>query len=1360
MEPLDAHFASNGSDILRVDIATEILASKGIDVLDRLIMGQQVSIEDIARTRALLMHFCGSRRPPSPPQAVREALRLALENSIDLSVPSMGHRYGEVESGLKGQIVSGGNLMGEEDEDVQASLLQMVGETPTFEHQFWREDEPIIQVGQAHVCFSPVPPPPLDQQEGRHIPSTQSLSCTIMAGSHVSGNRRSLSSTRKSMSGPSLAVRRPGGESFPISFKATSVGRRCPQANLPCQQFIVGSVGNQSMHAAGSLGYPTTTALSDAFHASFQASSLGCTGPHQRTSLAYEADVLSPLSQAHQPPASNLQPPAPLTTSSCLLRGGSPGLALNQGITMRGLSGKDHSATRRKSRRCAIELNENSFSRRSAFDSSSAQEVHKCTVTDSYVAESIAADMEEYDMVGDALEEVAIPSNKIQLAPDRIQPHAAHHGHPQQRRRWSMLSHGTHISEMLSRRLGLKGQDQVIHSLLPEISSASADRRRTGSDLMRPFASSGEVLVQGMISHMWYDHARAPRRPSSASINEEEALVVFSGGPGIVPGPMKNNSLKEARYMGLPTQQEETSEQVPEPHSSERPEGLETLQNVPKSIKNHSPKSGFLVRLLGACLSPPAADLTCKVSTPNTQQQPGSLNTKNVAETEAASTSNKSLTGSTGMRSAKNAAEKLVESPSKKLSRETDYFTTFRTTSSTSSPYFSALPTMVVSPVPTSVHTLAASPAPSPACPNMVESEYSAVIPHGVEAAASPAMPPFTKEATSPAPAASPAMPPLTKDATAPVNDQVVSIPVMSSPRLSPASQGVKSNTSPLEEEKDYSDEAIVSCVRQNPEEAEPEDVTEQLVTKTDTEEVEEVAQLELQDIPLRGHDKVEIITGDGLCKEASSVMTVTGRPSGTGQAMHEDGVDVECAIVGSGTAAAKLVSGHAVSAGILHGGEDLKLHEEGVKGDVSNEKLEADVELQSIMARPLQDRVTRALFGVDEWAFDSYELCEATADRPLSTLGFFLLKRSGVIEILQLPEGRLTRFLHTIEDGYLQNPYHGRTHAADVLRNFHVIATRGGLLRIMSDQRVMAGGKRIPAGGLGAPVPPATALSSPALAEHRQQQKQQDALLLLSVYLSAIIHDFDHRGLTNAFLITDQHPLALLYNDQSPMENHHVAAAFSVMLDEKQNFLAHLSRKAQVMLRNQMIQLVLGTDMKQHFPTCGLFASNVKAKALAAAASASVACRTSSDRADCHAERPLALEHVEPLSRLQLDEEAQLLVWKMALKCSDLGHLASPEDVHRRWVLALEEEMFRQGDLEKERGHVVSPLMDRAKAGITKSQPGFFNLIALPLFSSFVSVLPSAEPLLNQVKKNHTMWVSDMTAGFIFAKPTMNVHK
>ena len=49
------------------------------------------------------------------------------------------------------------------------------------------------------------------------------------------------------------------------------------------------------------------------------------------------------------------------------------------------------------------------------------------------------------------------------------------------------------------------------------------------------------------------------------------------------------------------------------------------------------------------------------------------------------------------------------------------------------------------------------------------------------------------------------------------------------------------------------------------------------------------------------------------------------------------------------------------------------------------------------------------------------------------------------------------------------------------------------------------------------------------------------------SIYLAAIAHDFEHPGLTNDFLIRSHDPLAILYNDHSPLENHHAARAFSV---------------------------------------------------------------------------------------------------------------------------------------------------------------------------------------------------------------------
>ena len=52
----------------------------------------------------------------------------------------------------------------------------------------------------------------------------------------------------------------------------------------------------------------------------------------------------------------------------------------------------------------------------------------------------------------------------------------------------------------------------------------------------------------------------------------------------------------------------------------------------------------------------------------------------------------------------------------------------------------------------------------------------------------------------------------------------------------------------------------------------------------------------------------------------------------------------------------------------------------------------------------------------------------------------------------------------------------------------------------------------------------------------------------LSSLIIGTTIHDFEHFGYNNAFLIESQHQWAVDYNDQSVCENHHVAAAFNLI--------------------------------------------------------------------------------------------------------------------------------------------------------------------------------------------------------------------
>lgn len=132
------------------------------------------------------------------------------------------------------------------------------------------------------------------------------------------------------------------------------------------------------------------------------------------------------------------------------------------------------------------------------------------------------------------------------------------------------------------------------------------------------------------------------------------------------------------------------------------------------------------------------------------------------------------------------------------------------------------------------------------------------------------------------------------------------------------------------------------------------------------------------------------------------------------------------------------------------------------------------------------------------QWQFDTFELAEASGGRPLSTLAFAIIRRCHVGPTRGLlAERELATYLRHIEDGYRDVPYHNSTHAADVLHTTYTLLTTGGVLQMCSTD--------------------------------------PDMLLLAAVF-AATIHDYEHVGLNNDYLIRSKDELALRYNDRSPM--------------------------------------------------------------------------------------------------------------------------------------------------------------------------------------------------------------------------------
>ncbi|KAK9806640.1 hypothetical protein WJX73_003268 [Symbiochloris irregularis] len=328
--------------------------------------------------------------------------------------------------------------------------------------------------------------------------------------------------------------------------------------------------------------------------------------------------------------------------------------------------------------------------------------------------------------------------------------------------------------------------------------------------------------------------------------------------------------------------------------------------------------------------------------------------------------------------------------------------------------------------------------------------------------------------------------------------------------------------------------------------------------------------------------------------------------------------------------------------------------------------------EHMSIPSVPEADRLLQDI--ANNWDFDVFQLDRATNGHALSYLAFFLFKQRNLFERVKLDEVVFMDFLRKVELGYQQsNPYHNALHAACVLQHTNLlIFAPGGLLEL----------------GV------------------------VEAQLASAMLLAALCHDVGHPGVTNDFLIQTSDPLAILYNDKSPLESHHAAFSFRLMMEDDHLFKFRGASPDRVALRATITDLILGTDMKQHFHLHTLLQNVVQAGM----------------------DKPPQLSALTPAHRL--------VIMQCVLKCADLGHLALPLHLHLHWASRIQEEFFCQGDQQARLGLPVTPINDRSKPELVQgSQVGFFEVVALPLFSTMAKALPAAQHLLRAAMDNYSHW-------------------
>ncbi|KAH0485164.1 MAG: uncharacterized protein KVP18_003982 [Porospora cf. gigantea A] len=206
---------------------------------------------------------------------------------------------------------------------------------------------------------------------------------------------------------------------------------------------------------------------------------------------------------------------------------------------------------------------------------------------------------------------------------------------------------------------------------------------------------------------------------------------------------------------------------------------------------------------------------------------------------------------------------------------------------------------------------------------------------------------------------------------------------------------------------------------------------------------------------------------------------------------------------------------------------------------------------------------------------------------------------------------------------------------------------------------------------------------------------------------IAALAHDVCHPGKTNNFIVQSNDPIAILYNDNSPLENMHSCILFTLLEDPRCAVFESIEKSTLVGMKKLMIKMIMSTDMAFHFEVV----SNFRVR-----------------------------RHAADFS-VKKQEDAELLSG-ILIKCADISHVCMPWAQHMDWSLRVVEEFYQQGDAEMLMGMQVSAMCDKSThRRFAKSQATFLEFIGIPIYAEVAKENRELEILTTTVKGNISHW-------------------